>query len=217
MRSALGPCSNDDRMSLCLAAAVKRCSRTKTRQARTCSLFLPVALLCSCSSCAPGSCCCYRAPPLSSPIVYRLGYLHYGYAVTLSLCRHPPTCSLALLALDYRIPILHLDTVLLFSFPLSVQPKHTPSQHLVLLTHSLPSTCPIALSDSNLKAHSTAASISARLSACRASSIAIFLLFLLPLPNNNTVQPPTMSSRKKVLLKVQWPATESLILKIRRF
>lgn len=55
MRSALGPCSNDDRMSLCLAAAVKRCRRTKTRQARTCSLFLPAALLSSCSSCSPGS------------------------------------------------------------------------------------------------------------------------------------------------------------------
>lgn len=133
MRSALGPCSNDDRMSLCLAAAVKRCRRTKTRQARTCSLFLPAALLSSCSSCSPCSCCCYRAPPLSSPIVYRLGYLHYGYAVTLSVCRHPPACSLALLALDYRIPILHLDTVLLFFFSVvcSTETYTSPTTSLV--------------------------------------------------------------------------------------
>lgn len=82
---------------------------------------------------APCSCCCYRAPPLSSPIVYRLGYLHYGYAVTLSVCRHPPTCSLALLALDYRIPILHLDTVLLFFFPVvcSTETYTSPTSRLV--------------------------------------------------------------------------------------
>lgn len=105
---------------------------------------------------------------------------------TLSVCRHPPTCSLALLALDYRIPILHLDTVLLFLFCRVFNRSHTHPQHLVFLTHSLPVTYPIALSDSNSKVHRTVASISARLSACRASSIPILFSPLSPRHNNST-------------------------------
>lgn len=114
---------------------------------------------------------------------------------TLSVCRHPPTCSLALLALDYRIPILHLDTVLLFLFCCLFNRKHTHPQHLVLLTHSLPATYPIALSDSNSKAHSTVASISARLSACRASSILI--LFCPPSSRHNNSTPTQHELQKE--------------------
>lgn len=179
MRSALGPCSNDDRMSLCLAAAVKRRRRTKTRQARTCSPFLPTAsgqllFLLLPWLLAPCSCCCYRAPPLSSPIVYRLSPRLSAlrvrcYAVTLSPSTHLLACFTCIRLPNSHPPSRHGASL---SFPLSVQPKHTPPQHLVLLTHSLPSTCPFALSDSNLKVHSTAASIGARLSACRASSTA---------------------------------------------
>lgn len=206
MRSALGPCSNDDRVSLCLFGCSSQCRGQDKDTAGTHVLSVPAS--CLCSSCR-GSlllalllcsyCCCYRAPPLSSPIVHRLGYLQYGhgYAVSLSPSTHLLACFACI-----RLPISHPPSRhgASFSFLLSVQPKHTPPQHLAVLTHSLPPTYPVALSESNLKVHSTVALISARLSACRASSIPIVVF--LPPPATTTARPPTMSSRKKVLLKV---------------
>lgn len=145
MRSALGPCSNDDRVLLCLAAAVNMrrqtgiqaaCRRQHKDTAGTHVLPVPAA---SCSAPAPApahlapcSSCCYRAPPLSSPIVHRLGYLQYGYGYAVSLS--PSTHLLACFAC-IRLPHTHPPSRhgASFSFPVvcSTETYTSPTSSLV--------------------------------------------------------------------------------------
>lgn len=133
MRSALGPCSNDDRVSLCQCVWPRRSGRESQAgnkgTAGTHVLHVPSWLLCLLLplAVAPAT----HPPPLGlllapaaviAPPLPRLSSTAWAICGTagtgtLSVCRHPPTCSLALPALDYRSPILHLDTVLLFLFP----------------------------------------------------------------------------------------------------
>lgn len=198
MRSALGPCSNDDRVSLTVfgrCAAVESHRQRTKGTAGTHVLHVPswlprylVNLLCLLLLLAapPATHPRPAAPPgclLLAPaaVIARLHFLAYrlppGPSAALrvrvrcqSVAIHPLlACSACITLPNSHPPSRHGAS---FSFPLSVQPKRTPPQRLGLLTRFPPPTCPIALSDSNSKTHSTAASISARFSACRASSIA---------------------------------------------
>lgn len=139
MRSALGPCSNDDRMSLCLAAAVKRCSRTKTRQARTCSLFLPVALLCSYSAppapLAPCSLLLLLLSGASTFLAYRLSPRLSAlrvrcYAVTLSPSTHLLACFACIRLPNSHPPSRH-GASLFFSVVCSTETYTFPTSGLV--------------------------------------------------------------------------------------